>query len=190
MPTWGWIVIAVGAVAALLAVAWIAFTRQRTRRLRTRFGPEYDRALDSAESKREAEADLSEREQRREQQEIRPLSTSARERYVISWRETQARFVDDPSGAVAACEGLIQSAMAERGYPVADFDQRAADLSVDHPTVVENYRESRRLMRQGETEDLRQAMRHQRALFDELVGDVEDESPAVDRQQREGHLVT
>jgi hypothetical protein len=189
MPTWGWIVIGVGAAVVLLAVAWLTFAQRRTRRLRTRFGPEYNRTLDSAESKRKAEAELGEREQRREEQEIRPLSAASRERYLVQWRETQARFVDDPSGAVAACEGLIQSVMAERGYPVADFDQRAADLSVDHPTVVENYRESRRLMRQGETEDLRQAMRHQRALFDELVGAVEDEAPADD-QQRERHLVT
>jgi hypothetical protein len=187
MPAWGWIPIAVGVAAILLVAVWQAFLQQRTRRLRGHFGPEYDRTLEAASSKRDAEAELAEREARRKQHEIRPLSNAARERFVSRWEETQARFVDDPSGAVAASETLIRSVMAERGYPVEDFDQRAADLSVDYPEVVQNYREARRLARQGDTEDLRQAMMHQRRLFDELVGDVTVQSVDVD-QPRERHV--
>jgi hypothetical protein len=143
-------------------------------RLQERFGPEYDRTIGSAESKRDAEAELRGREERRQQLEIRPLTQTARDRYTNQWEVVQAQFVDEPRAAVASADELIQSVMAERGYPMADFDQRAADISVDHPTVVENYRQGRRLSSatgnaDGATEDLRQAMRHYRALFEELV---------------------
>jgi hypothetical protein len=142
--------------------------------LHERFGPEYDRTVGTAESKREAEAELKAREERRQQLEVRPLSQAARGRYVETWRVVQAQFVDDPRAAVASADTLIQSVMAERGYPVEDFEQRAADVSVDHPRVVENYREGHRLAQASanggdSTEDLRQAMRHYRALFDDLV---------------------
>ena len=174
MAAWVWVLIVIGIAALLAVVVWRMFARRRTGRLQEQFGPEYDRAVDGAESRREAEAELQAREQRRRELEIRPLTEAARTRYVDTWRITQQQFVDDPRGAVQSADSLIQSVMADRGYPVEDFEQRAADVSVDHPQVVENYREGHRLARASaggdeSTESLRQAMRHYRALFDELV---------------------
>jgi len=174
MPVYGWVLIAIGAVAVFGLVVWQVLAQQRTRRLRGRFGPEYERTVDSSESKRQAEEELASREARREQLEIRPISAAARARYLEDWQAVQAQFVDDPAGAVTRADSLIQSVMADRGYPVDDFEQRAADISVDHPDVVENYREGHRLSQRssagnGSTEELRQAMRHYRSLFDELV---------------------
>lgn len=174
MPTWGWILIAAVAVLLIAAIVMSIRKKQRTKQLQSQFGPEYDRTIDSADSKRKAESELAARQERREQLDIRPLSSAARERYTTQWQTVQAQFVDNPNGAVASADTLIQSVMADRGYPVDDFESRAADVSVDHPHVVENYREGHRLSEQsangnGSTEDLRQAMRHYRALFDELV---------------------
>jgi hypothetical protein len=168
------VLIAVVVVGVVGFAMWQMLARRRTMRLQERFGPEYDRTIGSAESKRDAEAELRGREERRQQLEIRPLTQTARDRYTSRWEVVQAQFVDEPRAAVASADELIQSVMAERGYPMADFDQRAADISVDHPTVVENYRQGRRLSSatgnaDGATEDLRQAMRHYRALFEELV---------------------
>jgi hypothetical protein len=193
MPGWVWALIIVAAVAVVAIVIWQAMRDRRTRTLRDRFGPEYDRALEGSESKRSAESELAARADRRDKLEITPLSPGARERYVTEWERVQARFVDDPEGAVREADALIQSVMSERGYPMDDFDQRAADISVDHPQVVENYREGNRLARanalgDGTTEDLRQAMQHYRALFDELLEEASDEpvsrdsAPADDRQ--------
>lgn len=174
MPTWAWILIAIAALAVIALVAWNALRARRTRTLREGFGPEYDRTVADAPSKREAEADLAERQKRREQLDVKPLSPDARERYAESWRLTQARFVDDPGGAIAEADVLIRQVMRERGYPVEDFDQRAADVSVDHPDVVNNYRAAHGISIAHErdkasTEDLRQAMVHYRSLFDELL---------------------
>jgi hypothetical protein len=186
MPAWGWVLIAIGILAVGALVAWQALARKRTERLRGQFGPEYDRAVESDKSKREAEGELAEREKRHRQLEIRPLSRAARERYIQNWQVVQSRFVDDPRAAVASADSLIQSVMTERGYPVEDFEQRAADVSVDHPEVVENYREGHRLSEASaagsdSTEDLRQAMRHYRALFEELVESDSDRPIARDR---------
>ena len=145
MPGWGWVVIAVAVVVVLALVIWQGTARRRTERLRGQFGPEYDRTLETTESRREAEAELASREERHDRLTIRPLSQTTRGRYLESWRVVQAQFVDDPRTAVVAADSLIQSVMAERGYPVEDFEQRAADISVDHPEVVENYREGHRL---------------------------------------------
>jgi hypothetical protein len=188
MPGWVWVVIAVAVAAVIAVLVWQALARRRTGRLRGRFGPEYDQTVSTAESRREAEAELQAREERRQQLEIRPLSQAARDRYLDSWQVVQAQFVDDPRAAVASADGLIQSVMAERGYPVADFEQRAADVSVDHPQVVENYRHGHRLAQASangddSTEDLRQAMRHYRALFDDLVEPDADQE-AVREQPR------
>jgi hypothetical protein len=174
MPVWVWVLIAIGVVVVLGVLAWNALARRRTSRLQDRFGPEYDRMVGTAENKREAESDLAAREERRAQLDIRPLSPAACARYIANWQVVQAQFVDDPSVAVASADSLIQSVMSERGYPVDDFEQRAADVSVDHPQVVENYRDGHRLAEEsadgtGSTESLRQAMRHYRALFEELV---------------------
>ncbi len=180
MPTWGWIAIAAAAVLVIAVVAWGMLKRKRTKQLQGQFGPEYDRTVESADSKRAAESELAARRDRREQLEIRPLSSAARERYTAQWQVVQAQFVDNPDSAVSSADQLIQSVMEDRGYPVDDFESRAADLSVDHPQVVENYRQGHRLAEKnsdgdGSTEDLRQAMRHYRALFDELVESDSDE---------------
>jgi hypothetical protein len=186
MPGWAWAIIVVAAVVLVAIVVWRALATRRTRTLQGRFGSEYDRTLEGAESKRDAEGELKARAERRDELDIRPLAPGARERYVAEWRRVQARFVDEPDGAVREADALIQSVMAERGYPMDDFDQRAADVSVDHPDVVENYREGHRLARasalgDGTTEDLRQAMQHYRALFDELVEEGSDAALARDR---------
>jgi hypothetical protein len=183
MSAWVWVLIAIAVVAVLALVLWQAVARRRTGRLHERFGPEYERTVANAESKREAEAELQGREERRQQLEVRPLSQAACSRYIEAWQALQAQFVDDPSAAVASADSLIQSVMGERGYPVEDFEQRAADVSVDHPQVVENYREGHRLAQasadgSGSTEDLRQAMRHYRALFDDLVEPAADQPAA------------
>lgn len=174
MPTWGWILIAIGIVVVVAAIVASMKSKRRTKQLQSQFGPEYDRTVGSADSKRKAESELAARQDRREQLDIRPLSSAARERYMSQWQNVQSQFVDSPSAAVGSADQLIQSVMSERGYPVDDFDSRASDVSVDHPHVVENYREGHRLAERstngnGSTEDLRQAMRHYRALFDELV---------------------
>jgi len=193
MPIWAWIVIAVGAVALVALIGWEVTRQQRSRKLRGQFGPEYQRTVSAADSKREAEAELAERRKRREKLDIRPLSAEERSRYSQEWQEVQAQFVDDPSGAVMRADTLIQSVMADRGYPMEDFEQRAADVSVDHPRVVENYRNGHRLFVKasagdGTTEDLRQAMRSYRKLFEELVEDADgdsDEQAEVEDRERE-----
>ena len=174
MSGWVWVLIVIGVAAVAAIAVWVVMSRRRTAHLQERFGPEYNRVASSVDRRRDAEAELQRREERRESLEIRPLSEASRSEYVSEWTAVQAEFVDEPSRAVARADSLLQRVMAERGYPVETFEQRAADLSVDHPRVVENYREGHRLatreQRNGtSTEDLRQAMRHYRALFDELV---------------------
>jgi hypothetical protein len=179
------VIIIIVAIIVIALVAQGIRANRRTARLQDRFGPEYDRTVESSESRRLAEADLTAREDRRSSLDIRPLSHAARTRAIDAWSLVQAQFVDDPHSAVTSADSLIRSVMAERGYPVEDFDQRAADVSVDHPQVVENYREGHRLATAnahgvGEgTEELRQAMRHYRALFDELV---EPDEPVGERE--------
>jgi len=174
MSVWGWILIVIAAAGVAAIAVWLSMSRRRTTHLQERFGPEYSRVSSSVQSKREAEAELARREERREEFDVQPLPEASRARYVEEWQTVQAEFVDEPNRAVARADSLLQEVMAERGYPVEKFDQRAADLSVDHPKVVENYREGHRLATRShegrdETEDLRQAMRHYRALFSELV---------------------
>lgn len=181
MPVWGWILIAIAVVVVVAIVAWQAMAKRRTAHLQEQFGPEYDRVAGSAGSRRRAEGELSEREERREQLDIRPLPEASRTRYLESWRGVQARFVDDPDGALQSAEALLQEAMSERGYPMEDFEQNAADISVDHPRVVQSYREGHRLAHatasDGEaTENLRRAMQNYRTLFEEIVGDVPQHS--------------
>jgi hypothetical protein len=174
MDAWVWIVIAAAVVVAA-ALIWTSSRRARTRRLRDDFGPEYDRAIQERGDRRDAEAHLREREERRETLDIRPLAPASRERYAQEWGDVQARFVDDPVGAVGEADRLVVIVMRERGYPMDDFERQAELVSVDHPTVVEDYRKGHAAFAahdrgEASTEDLRRAMVHYRALFDELLG--------------------
>ncbi len=174
MPVWAWILIVIAVAAVVAAVVWTATRKARTRALTDRFGPEYGRAVEAHGDRRAAEADLREREDAREQLDIRPLPEAARARYQDEWTAVQAAFVDDPERAVRDADRLVAVVMRERGYPVDDFEQQAALVSVDHPAVVENYRQGhdvflRHERDEADTEDLRRAMQNYRALFDELL---------------------
>jgi hypothetical protein len=161
-------------VVALIAVAVVLFLRNRTKRLRSQFGPEYNRAVEETGSTHKAEAELERREKRVRRYPLRPLSSADRDRFQQSWRTIQATFVDDPDRAMSEADQLLGAVMSARGYPVSDFEHRAAEISVDHALVVQHYRAGheiavRHSQRKATTEDLRQAMVHYRALFDELT---------------------
>jgi hypothetical protein len=167
------ILIAVVTAAVLLA-SWLFLERRRRERLRMRFGPEYDRTVRDAGDPRRAESLLERREKRVSKYQIRALSAEEASRFGEAWRRLQAKFVDDPSAAVTEADALVTELMTVRGYPMTDFDRRAEDLSVDHPTVVQRYREAhdiadRHARKVASTEDLRQAVVCNRALFDELL---------------------
>jgi hypothetical protein len=181
-----WIV----AVIVLLVLAggavWFFSQRRRTERLASRFGPEYQRAVEETGDRRAAEKVLEEREKRVSQLEIRRLSPEEHDRYVTDWRSVQARFVDDPSGAITEADRLVEQLMEARGYPVGDFEQRSADISVDHPQVVEEYRAADEIATKhaqgnADTEELRQAMVHYRALFEDLL-ETEPSEPVEARR--------
>jgi FtsZ-interacting cell division protein ZipA len=172
-------------IAAVIVAAILIQRRRRTERLRSQFGPEYDRAVEAKGQRGKAEAELAEREKRVKRLDIRPLSPAARRDFTQRWAEVQARFVDDPPRAVAFADALLAEVMSARGYPVKDFEQRAGDISVDHPRVVDHYRTAHDIAerhRRGEagTEELRQAMIHYRALFDELVNEGVASAPRVE----------
>jgi hypothetical protein len=175
MPLWEWILIA--AIVVIVAVAAVAvrsaLSKRKTQRLKGRFGPEYERTVDEV-GQRGAEHELTERERKREKLDIVPLSAQARNGYTQQWRTVQTAFVDDPSTAMGEADELVTRVMRERGYPIDDFDQQAANISVDHPTVVDNYRAAHTiLLSQADgvvgTEEQRQAFVHYRALFDKLL---------------------
>src|SRR6202165_3360809 len=170
------IMIAAVAVLIIAVLAWLYVRKRRstTADLRQRFGPEYERAVLKHGSERKAEAKLADREKRVEKLTIRDLDSFEHERFAKQWENVQARFVESPKGAVMEADDLVAALMKTRGYPVSDFDQRAADISVDHPRLVENYRSAHEIaLRVGKdaatTEDLRTAMIHYRSLFEELV---------------------
>lgn len=194
MDAWVWVVI-IAVIAALVVLAAAAGAmlqsrRRQSERLRGDFGPEYDRAVGEYGDERSAERALRERKQRVEKLRLRPLSAGERGRFSEAWTGAQTRFVDDPNAAIGDANRLVDEAMRARGYPVGDFDQRAADISVDHPYVVEHYRAARDIARrnergEAETEDLRQAMVHYRSLFTELLntpGDVPEAEPTDGRR--------
>jgi hypothetical protein len=168
------IAIVVVAVLIVAGASLLLVKRRRTAALRARFGPEYDLALQSTRTAAEAERELLERESRVASFSIRPLSQDDADRFGAAWRRVQAQFVDEPGAAVADADRLIAEVMHSRGYPVDDPGQRLDDLSVDHAHVLKHYRAGREIVARHErglasTEDLRQAMVHFRALFDELV---------------------
>jgi hypothetical protein len=180
------IVVIVGAILAFY------FQRRRTERLRSRFGPEYERSIAESGDRRRAEAQLEKRAERVEKYHLRPLTPEDRARFTEQWDRVQAHFVDAPAGAVAEADQLLGDVMATCGYPMGDFEQRAADISVDHPVVVQNYRAAhdiaiRQAKGQATTEDLRRSMIHYRALFEDLMSErretVVDDRKAVATDQ-------
>lgn len=180
------LVITVVVVLAIAALAvWLVMRRRRTEQLRGQFGPEYDRTVRQVGDARRAEAVLEERQEKVAAFRVRVLTGDEVARYREAWRRVQARFVDEPRAAVADADRIIADVMHTRGYPTADFAARTEHLSVDHAKTVEHYRTAHEIVRregQGEagTEDLRQAMVHFRALFDDLVG-AEDVGPVRKR---------
>ena len=161
-------------VVVLAAAAWVVTAMRRSTRLRRRFGPEYDRAIEHEGDRRRAEKVLEMRAKRVEHLHIHPLTEAERARFKDAWRGDQARFVDDPFSAVVEADRLVGEVMAARGYPIGDFEQRTADISVDYPHVVENYRTAHQIAarqedREASTDDLRTAMRHYRVLFEALL---------------------
>jgi hypothetical protein len=173
MEAWVGVLIAI----VVLVVLWLVWRRSQKRKsdqLQEQFGPEYERAVESKGDRSKAESDLAQRAKRHDKLDIRSLSPAARESYERSWKDAQADFVDQPREALANADRLVQEVMRERGYPVDDFEQRAADLSVDHPDVVDNYRSAHTTStraRSGDasTEDMRRGMQHYRSLFDDLL---------------------
>jgi len=179
-------VIIVVVVVVLLAAAAAAFVKNRRRaELQHRFGPEYDRAVESADSRRGAEQHLTDVANRRDELNVRELDPTERAQYSAEWEAIQARFVDEPAPAVDAAENLISTVMRDRGYPVDDFEERADLVAADHPDVVQHYRdahaahERHRSSGDLETEDLRQSFVHYRALFSALVNKPTNSTPST-----------
>lgn len=161
-------------IVALAVAAWALIERQKTRRLRGKFGPEYDRLAAERGSTRNAEHILEQREKRVAHFQLRPLSESERARFSSDWRLVQEQFVDDPRNAVSQADRLINEALQARGYPMSEFEQRSEDLSVQYPYVVENYRKAHRIAMDDRqeavnTEQLRQAMQYYRSLFEDVL---------------------
>jgi len=179
-------------LAVIIAVGFMYMRKRRRDSLRERFGGEYDRTVEQAGGAHRAETILHEREKRVERFDIRPLSPASRTHFIEAWRRIQAQFVDSPADAVTRADVLLGEVMEERGYPVADFEQRSADLSVDHGDVVQNYRAGHTIAQrhargEASTEDLRQAMIHYRALFDDLIHEPVESEPVI--EHRDGRVV-
>jgi hypothetical protein len=160
----------------VLVIAVVASTRLRSRSLRRRFGPEYERVVDEEGDRRSAEAELRGRVKRRDTLDITELEPAAREAYTEQWLTVQQRFIDEPEQSVAEADGLVQTVMRERGYPVDEFDERIEMISVDHPELVDNYRTAHSIQlrsdqQEASTDDLREAFQRYRALFAELLAD-------------------
>ena len=173
------IVVVVGAL-----LAWLFIQRKRTQELRDKFGDEYDRTVNTHGKRRDAEADLIEREERVKKLDIRPLTTSERDRYTTEWTATKALFVDSPVEAVAKADRLLTDVMNARGYPMTDFDKRHADLTVDHGEVAKHYLTGHEIADRSSdatTEELRRAINHYEALFSEMTSDIADETTSRDR---------
>ena len=175
-------------ILALLAVgAWLYTRKRQSDRLIQRFGPEYGRAVDEMGSRAKAESELRTREKRVEKLSIVPLAAAEAARFSQEWKALQGRFVDNPKGVLMEADQLVRDLMGKRGYPMGDFESRAADISVDHPAVVEHYRAAQAISlrdQRGEadTEELRKAVVHYRALFDELLEVSLDERAATARE--------
>jgi hypothetical protein len=170
-----WLLVVLAIVVVLVIVA-LAIPQLRSRSLKQRFGPEYDRMVDEEGNRRSAEAELRGRMKRRDTLEISELEPAEREAYAEQWLQVQQRFIDEPEQTVAEADGLVQTVMRARGYPVDEFDERVEMMSVDHPQLVDNYRTAHAIqLRSGRqdvsTDDLREAFQRYRALFSELLAD-------------------
>lgn len=186
------VIIVIVVVVVLLLGAVLLVRHRRGAHLREQFGSEYDRTVDATGGRREAEQDLERRRERRESLDIRPLPPDQRERYRQHWARLQQGFPDDPGGTVRNADGLVVGIMRDRGYPVGEFDQRAADVSVDHPEAVEHYREARRIAEahgagRASTDDLRLAVTSYRALVDALLEDGGPSRPGDGDRDRSAH---
>lgn len=189
-----WVLVALILLVVLAVAAWQVYERQRSRRLQDTFGPEYQRTPETSGDRRRAESELEARRDRRQKLDIRPLDPAARESYSEEWRRVQGHFVDAPEAAAREADVLVIQVMTDRGYPMADFEQRAADISVDHPRLVEDYRTAHAISgsaTQGsnDTEQLRRAMQHFRSLFDELLGPSGSEPARSERVANDGSAV-
>jgi hypothetical protein len=172
--TYALIIVVVVLVITGIVLALVFSGRKRLQRLKEKFGPEYDRTVQTAGNEKKAQAELNERRKHVDDLNIRPLSTSESEGYLAQWKAVQSKFVDEPGQATVEADHLITEVMKMRNYPVSEFEQRAADLSVNYPNLVSNYRLAREIAIKNEqhsanTEELRQAMIHYRSLFDELL---------------------
>lgn len=182
MPVWQWISIAVAAVilvAALIVAASVASRRKKSERLKRHYGPEYERLVSETGGERAAQEELAARERRRDKLDIVPLTPAARSDFTARWQQVQTGFVDNPATAVRVADRLVTEVMRQRGYPIDDFDQRAADISVDHPQIVDNYRAAHAIhlsQQRGDisTEQQREAFVHYRALFERLLETTTD----------------
>jgi len=182
------VVVVIIVAAVLVAVA----AANRRRRLRERFGPEYDRAVTEHGSRREAEAELAERERHVRELDLRPLSPGARSQYLSEWTAVQEQFVDAPQAAVTGAQTLVSAVMEDRGYPTQPYDQTLADLSVEHASTLDHFRAAHDISQNAaagaaSTEDLRQAMIHYRALFAELLGEP---APGLDARAASEQVTT
>ncbi|MDT5099178.1 MAG: hypothetical protein QOC76_2915 [Mycobacterium sp.] len=194
MSEWVWVLIAVLALVVVAVAGWSVVRRRRSARLKEHFGPEYDRTVGDLGEQRAAEAELLAREKKRKKLDIVDLTPEVRQEHAVMWERVQTDFVDDPQDAVGRAERLVTRVMRERGYPIDDFDHRAADISVDHPDIVENYRGAHAIYQSQHdgdisTEDARQAFVHYRALFDRLLGSDPDVDTHVrtNEQERQAH---
>jgi hypothetical protein len=184
MPVWEWILIAaslVAVVAVVIVAASVVRSRKKTERLKQHYGPEYERLESETGDQKSAEKELTARERSRDKLDIVALTPSALSDFTTRWHEVQTGFVDNPATAVGVADRLVTEVMRERGYPVDDFDQRAADISVDHPQIVENYRTAHGIhlaQHQGDvsTEQQREAFVHYRALFEALLETTDKEA--------------
>lgn len=170
------IIIAVVVILLIMGIIMaVGFSRrQSTKKLQNKFGPEYDRTVENAGDAKKAQAELLERQKRVDSLNVHPLSESERARYLAEWTAVQAKFVDQPGQATVEADHLIMNVMQARAYPVSDFEQRAADISVSYPELVTNYRAARKIalkneQHQADTEELRQAFIYYRSLFAELL---------------------
>ena len=174
MAPWLTIVLIV-IVLLVIAAIWYATQTSRRKKLQTTFGPEYDRVVADTGNRADAEKELREREKRHAELELKPLSAESQATYSKAWEEVQIQFVDNPGEALATADSLTTKLIAERGYPTADYDDRLADLSVEHAQTLQHYRDAHAISLrssngEASTEDLRQALVHYRALFADLLG--------------------